>query len=167
MSQQLIRTKENWTKGISVTNNTNDMWFFFFEIDHPYSEIDVDRIDRVYSDYSLDVLKHRTGDGLHWISPTLLQKEEYKIIRDNLKDINPKCPMWTMRILPNKYVNEKDIWFNRSYRRYADNVQRNSIEFANLLNAKKIIEKEKGHFTTKDNIFDLPSALNGLLEIAK
>jgi len=42
-----------------------------------------------------------------------------------------------------------------------------SKEFADLLNAKKIIETGKGHFTTDDKIFKLPSVLNGLLEIAK
>ena len=134
MSQQLIRTKENWTKGISVTNNTNDLWFFFFEIDHPYSEKTVDKIDRVYSDYTLDVLKHRSGNGLHWISPTLLSKEKYKEVRDNLKDINPSCPMWTLRYESNKYVGEKNVWFNYSSRTNHDNILRNSIELCNLLN---------------------------------
>ncbi len=151
MSQQLQRTKHKWTKGISVTNNTNDLWFFFFEIDHPYTESTVDKIDRVYSDYSLDVLKHRTGNGLHWNSPTLLHKEEYLKVRDNLKDINPMCPMFTLRSIPNKYVNEKEIWFNHSARKYYDNVFRNSFELCNLLNKWFGFHRFTGikHTTTK------------------
>ena len=130
----LLRTKDKWTKGISVTNNTNDLWFFFFEIDRPFSSKTHDRINSVYNDYSLDYLNHRSGNGEHWFSPSLVTKEEYKEIRSHLKDINPMCPMWTLRYEPNKYVNEKEIWFNSSSRFYHDNILRNSIELSNLLN---------------------------------
>ncbi len=134
LSQQLIRTKDNWTKGISVTNNTNDLWFFFFEIDRPFSSKTHDRINSVYYDYSLDYVNHRTGNGEHWLSPCLVTKELYKEIRSHLKDINPMCPMWTLRLISNKYVNEDQIFFNCSIRRFPDNLFRNSIELSNLLN---------------------------------
>ncbi len=134
MSTLLVRTKHKWTKGIAITNWTNDKRFFFFELDRPFTEIRADYIDSIYSDYSLDVIRHRTGDGYHWISPTLVDLETWKEIMAKVKDINPKCPMTTLRYEPNKYVNEREIWFSCSIRHYPDNVQHNSIELSNLLN---------------------------------
>ncbi len=130
----LVRTKENWTKGISVTNNTNDSRFLFFELDRPYSIEDHDRITSVYNDFSLDYLNHRSGNGKHWFSPTLLSKKVWKEISSHLKDINPKWPRWTLRAKCNKYVNENEIWFNHNCRASHDNIFRNSIQLSNLLN---------------------------------
>ncbi len=128
----MLRSKEKKTTGLALTNYTTDQRFFFFEIDINSGEY-IDRITNVYRRNGLDVCQHRTGLGWHWISPTLLSKETWRLIRDELKDINVDCPMITLRLENNKYINE-EIWFN--YQWYSFNTCRpNSIECINLLNA--------------------------------
>ena len=51
-----------------------------------------------------------------------------------LKEINKKCPMTTLRWLPNKYPNESEIWYTNEYRIDPNNSRRNSDEFSKLLN---------------------------------
>lgn len=46
-------------------------------------------------------------------------------------------------------------------------LKENENTFKEKLNAKVIIEKNKGHFAQDDGINELPSALNALLEMAK
>ena len=42
-----------------------------------------------------------------------------------------------------------------------------SLEFAKQLDAKTILERGKGHFTTGDGVTALPSVLSALLKIAE
>ncbi len=124
-----------FTNGLAITNKTNDARFFFFETDRPFNKEHFDRLVDVYRHFELDVVVHRTGNGWHWLSPTLLSKKGWKTVMDNVKDINTKCPMTTLRIEPNKYPNEKDIWFTTSVWYNADqHIYSNSIELANELN---------------------------------
>ncbi len=136
-----VRTREKWTKGLALTNNTNDLRFFLFETDfNKFSvarweyKINYDRICRTYDDYRLDWLVHRSGNGHHWYSVTLIDKEIWKEIFRELKDINPRCPQRCLRWKPNKYVNEKSVWFNHNHRSDIDNRFWNSVELSNLLN---------------------------------
>lgn len=46
-------------------------------------------------------------------------------------------------------------------------LEHNKITFEINLNAKTIIEHEKGHFSGEDNIKELPSALNAVLEMSR
>ena len=65
-----------FTQGIVITNNTNDQRFLFFEIDlisYDNNHEIFNKIIGVYQRFGLDVLKHRTHNGWHWISPTLLE----------------------------------------------------------------------------------------------
>ena len=128
------RTRDKLTKGLVITNHSNDYRFFFFELDNPIAYGDISRITDVFEYYNLDYCVHRTGNGLHWISPTLITKEEWKEVRDALKDINTDCPQICMRWTPNKYVNEKSIWYANSCRNNNDNNICNSHELSNLLN---------------------------------
>ena len=139
-----------FTEGLAITNKTNNGRFFFFELDKPFNQVFFDRILDVYRCFHLDVLVHRTGNGWHWISPTLLSKEGWKIIHLLLKDINKKCPMTTLRIAPNKYPNEKDYWFNASHWHFHDNdLNSNSIELTNLLNVWFKTDFRKGAIVTE------------------
>ena len=125
-----------FTQGIVITNNTNDKRFLFFELDmisYDNNHEVFNRIIGVYQRFGLDVCRHRSYLGWHCLRPTLLDLETWKKAMAELKDINKKCPMTTLRVEPNKYPNEADIWY--LYEWYNFNSDRNnSIECINFLN---------------------------------
>ncbi len=123
-----------FTQGIVITNNTNDKRFLFFEIDKPLNEAHFSKIIDVYLRYGCDLLIHRTGNGWHFLSPTLIDVSTWKEAMSELKEINKKCPCTTMRWIPNKYPQESSIWFNYDTRIDINNTRRNSNEFSQLLN---------------------------------
>ncbi len=128
------RTRDKLAKGLVITNESNDYRFFFFELDNPIIVDEYLRVCDVFEYYHLDYCLHRTGNGLHWISPTLNTVEEWKEIRDSLKEINVDCPQICMRWSPNKYVDEKLVWFANSCRNNNDNNIANSVQLCQLLN---------------------------------
>ena len=107
-----------WTKGLAITNKTNDLRFCFFETDIAHTSY-FQRILGTYQQFGLDLCTHRTGNGLHFLSPTLVSLQIWKAFHAELKDINPKCPMTTLRIEPNKYPNEAQIWFISQWHSFA------------------------------------------------
>ena len=123
-----------FTQGIVITNNTNDKRFLFFELDKPFSNEEKERVLSVYRLHGLDVLIHRTGSGIHFISPTLIELETWKGAMSGLKQINKKCPMTTLRWLPNKHPNEAEIWYTSDYWNVSDNHRNNSDQLCKLLN---------------------------------
>ena len=131
-----------YTTGLTSTLSPNDKLFrthrfFFFEVDQA-SDDNIDRIDELYSDYQLDYVRHRTGGGAgsyHWVSPTLISKTEWKKMINEVKDINIKCPQTTMRVEPNKYPNEENIWYSHIVGRHAvDPITNNSDALTNRIN---------------------------------
>jgi hypothetical protein len=92
-------------------------------------------VESIYNLYRLDFLVHRTGNGLHYLSPTLITKERWKEIMERLKGVNPKCPMTTLRWLPNKYPNEPAIWFKSAAVGFDENIEFNCEEMCFLLNS--------------------------------
>ena len=114
------RTRDKMTVGLTSTLSPSDekyehFRFFFFETDKPYNNEHFQRIKNIYERNNLDVLTHQTGGGgLHWLSPTLITKDLWKTLMDEVKDINPKCPCLTMRTKPNKYVDEPSVWYKSS-----------------------------------------------------
>ncbi len=114
------RTRDKTTMGLTSTLSPNDykyehFRFFFFETDIPYNNEHFIRLKELYERNSLDVLIHQTGGGgLHYLSPTLITKDLWKELMDEAKDINPKCPMTTIRTKPNKYVDEPSVWYKSS-----------------------------------------------------
>ena len=111
------RTRDKMTMGLTSTLSPNDekyenFRFFFFETDAPFNNNDYQRIISVYARNALDVLIHQTGGGgLHFLTPTLVTKDLWKELMDEVKDINTKCPMITLRTKPNKYVDEASVWY--------------------------------------------------------
>lgn len=144
-----------FTKGLAITNYSNDLRFFFFEVDLPYVSDEFQAVLDVYEHNGLDVLVHKTGNGWHFISPTLVTKEEWKHYHEILKGINKKCPMTTLRIEPNKYPQEREIWYiyDRFYYRFSD--RPNSVELSNLLN-KWFKTDFKGTITTELKLVRYP-----------
>ncbi len=135
------RTREKTTVGLTSTLAPEDekydsFRFFFFETDKPYNNEHFIRLKELYERNELDVLVHQTGGGgLHFKSPTLVTKSLWKSLMDQVKDINPKCPMVTLRTKPNKYCDESSVWTKSSVGyagRMADNF--NSNELSALLN---------------------------------
>ena len=104
-----------FTDGICNTlKDDKNLKMVFFELDKK-SELDmiydIVKVEDTYKKFELDYFIHRTGNGLHFLSPTLIDKILYKKFMNILKDINTKCPMTTLRVNPNKYENEKDYFF--------------------------------------------------------
>ncbi len=125
-----------YTQGLVITNNTNDKRFLFFELDNPFNQGDYDKVLGIYRNNGLDVLVHRTGNGLHFLSPTLIKLETWKALISLLKGINKKCPMTTLRVLPNKWPNEESIWWANECWGNIDNSRNNSNELSNWLKQK-------------------------------
>ena len=123
-----------FTQGIVITNDTNNKRFLFFETDNPFVQEEYDKVLNVYRSYGLDCLVHRTGNGLHFISPTLINIKTWKEAMSKLKEINKKCPMTTLRWLPNKYPNEDKIWYSSEHWYHSDNIRLNSHNLSILLN---------------------------------
>jgi len=127
------------TDGICITSKDSDnLRLFFFELDGAMSEVheDIESVIGQYVENQMDFFMHRTGKGFHFISPTLITKQRWKNIMEKLKHINPKCPMTTLRWKPNKYPNEKEVWFTGKAH-YCDTERQpmvNSKQMCNLLN---------------------------------
>jgi hypothetical protein len=100
-----------YTTGLSATIEGNrQRKLVLFEIDE-LDGITWHRITAQYAKYNLDVVIHRSGMGWHWISPTEVTLQTWMQFMDELKDVNKKCPMQTLRLLPNKYPNEDKVWY--------------------------------------------------------
>lgn len=122
-----------YTKGLCCTFNDTDKRICLFECDFEHRDA-IPYVLDVYRIFGLDVLYHRTGCGWHFISPTLVGLETWKDFHNHLKHINPKCPMTTLRIVPNKHPNEADIWYQSYYKINRDDCTfYNSIEICDLL----------------------------------
>ena len=122
-----------YTTGLVITNNTNDKRFLFFEID-TLDAVMFSKVLDIYRNFGLDLCVHRSHCGWHFVSPSLLSVETWKEAMAALKDINKKCPMTTLRWLPNKYPNEEQIWFLNLCRYDTNNIRNNSDQLCKLLN---------------------------------
>ena len=134
------RTREKMSKGINHTFEKTDpkyedYRFLFFETDKPYVQQDYTDILKVYDSHNLDLLVHNTGGGgQHFISPTVITVKEWKEMIDILRDINPRFPALVLRILPNKYVDERQQWFkSKDVFNHEENILSNSFELCNEL----------------------------------
>ena len=136
-----------FTQGIVITNNTNNDRFLFFELDKPINPAHLSKVIDVYKRYGCDFIIHRTGNGLHFLSPTLISVETWKEMMSELKHINKKCPMTTLRWIPNKFPEERQIWFATEYWSDDSNIRRNSHELSTLLN-KNFYSEFKGRVQT-------------------
>jgi len=148
------------TRGIccSIQDQPNQR-FFLFELDGAMSEIheDVETIICLYIKNKLEFLMHRTGKGFHFISPTLISKEKWKEMMQKVHYLNKKCPMTTLRWIPNKYPNERDIWFISKQYYFPPAEQFNSIEMCNLLNHSFEVDfKGSINAAPKQVIYPLP-----------
>ena len=111
----------------------------FFELDNNdkyHQNNQYYKVIKIYNKFELDYFIHLTGNGLHFLSPTLIDKILYKKFMNELKDINTKCPMTTLRTKPNKYENEKDYFYKiQRLVKFPNNKKSNCLEMCNFLNS--------------------------------
>jgi hypothetical protein len=123
-----------FTQGLVCTYEDTTQRSFFFELDSEHREYFQEVCD-FYCAEELDFIVHRTGGGgFHFISPSLMSKGRWKFLHEQLKGINPKCPMTTLRIQPNKYPNEELVWYNSHVEKYNNVPAWNSKELCTYLN---------------------------------
>ena len=138
---------ENYTKGlVNQIDKDKNKKMFFFEIDSHDIKL-VDLILEVYEKYELTVVYHKTKMGYHFISPTLLNLTMWKMIHKELIDINPTCPMITLRVEGNKYPNELNYF-------YKAGVKINCHQEKNVKSICLFLNK----------VFDFEPKLGGLIE---
>lgn len=104
------RTPMKWTAGVTINPriSNGDSRFFFFEFDREHFQHVVPFIDEVSQELPLFV--HGTGNGIHVMSLNTVTKKKWKELHAKYRHINPKCPMTTLRIIPNKYYDEMMCW---------------------------------------------------------
>ena len=131
-----------FTDGICNTlKNDKNLKMVFFELDfeNDFNLKDFNlfkKVKETYKKFELDYFIHTTGNGCHFLSPTLVDKIIYKKFMNELKDINTKCPMTTLRTKPNKYENEKDYFYKTTKpEKFPNNKKANCKEMCNFLNS--------------------------------
>lgn len=108
------RTKYKWTLGVTINpahHHDGLSRFFFFEWDQEHFE-HLSSMEDIILDVNVPCLVHATGKGIHLLSLIPIATERWKKIHKKYKYINPKCPMTTMRIIPNKYQREIGCWLD-------------------------------------------------------
>ena len=123
-----------FTTGLCNTFSDSELRCFFFELDKEHLE-HYDTVIDVFDDYELDYILHKTGSGgYHWISPTMITKLQWREMMSQVRHINPKCPMTTLRVEPNKHPNEDMIWYTCMQSNWKGNIKLNSREMCFYLN---------------------------------
>lgn len=134
MVSEMKQNRSNrYTTGVcDIINNDRNKRLCFFEVDEADNAALYFRICTTYKNFRLDYLVHRTLMGWHWLSPTIVTLAEWKSFHKALADVNKKCPMTCLRVEPNKYPAEDQIWYNH-YKGLFNTWSDNSIEMSNYL----------------------------------
>ena len=123
-----------FTNGLVCTYTDTPNRSFFFELDKEDRDLFQD-ISDFYNTEGLDYIVHRTGGGgFHFLSPTMISRGRWKMLHKLLEGINPKCPMTTLRIEPNKHVNEDLVWYNSHVERFNAEPSQNNENMCKYLN---------------------------------
>ena len=122
-----------FTSGICNTFYDSPKRVLFFELDYPIDQKTINRVIEVYRILHLDLVTHSTGNGVHFLSPTMMDLIIWKSAMNLLHDLNKKCPMTTLRFIPNKYPDEVVLW-NGSIRTIYNKSLNNSKQMTIFLN---------------------------------
>lgn len=136
-----------FTVGMCNTFYDSDKRIFLFDVDRIYTDYktgintknknfqnELKEVHLLYEKYSLDYMTHPTNQGIHFLSPTEISKELWKKMMNEVKHINSKCPMTTLRFKPNKYKDENLIWYHAVDSTFYGNRERNNLDVCALLN---------------------------------
>lgn len=85
--------------------------YFFYEIDTKDQSV-LEAVTKVYCEASLPVYIHETLHGFHFISVKPITKEQFKLAVSVVRHFNPKYPPITLRLIPNKHIDEPKIFSN-------------------------------------------------------
>jgi len=131
----LSPTTDIWTSGIvnvPLDPLLRDFRYTFFELDTKKIKA-LHEVLNVYREYLGSVYVHETINGYHFYNLSLTGKNLYGIILRKLKHLNRECPMTTLRIIPNKWQNEKKYWI-KDFIEVGDSVQHSRlVNFNNWL----------------------------------
>ena len=83
--------------------------YLFFELDDECHD-NLVKVLQTYSKYELPVFYHRTMRGWHFFSVKPMDKAKWQQALTEIKYLNTACPHITLRIIPNKWIGEKEIW---------------------------------------------------------
>lgn len=108
-SSKLKMIWRNW-KSIRPKFQSNYR-YFFYEIDTKDQTV-LEAVTKVYCDAGLPVYIHETLHGFHFISVKPITKEQFKLAVSVVRHYNPKYPPITLRIVPNKHIDEPKIFSN-------------------------------------------------------
>lgn len=100
-------------KVTELCDSSSRYLFFEYDVhdgDFTLNNLAVVHILEVYKRANLGVWVHRTARGWHFISVTPIPKKDYYLLMKQLKHLNPACPHVTLRIIPNKWIGEKEIF---------------------------------------------------------
>lgn len=131
MQAEIKPTSEYWTAGIlnlpllydnagnvimqknksgKVVKAVNPIFrYLFFELD-TLEENQLHQVLNTYKRYNLPVYVHRSMRGYHFLSVKPIAKELYYQAINEIKPLNPKCPLVTIRIKSNKWIDEKQVF---------------------------------------------------------
>lgn len=88
----------------------SDFRYLFWELDDK-SSVNMDMVLAIYRFLQLPVYIHETMRGYHFISIKPIPKDIWQWAIKKLHDTNPSFPRITLRIKPNKYVDEEKIFY--------------------------------------------------------
>lgn len=86
-----------------------DFSYLFFELDSLASE-QFNIVLNTYKKYQLPVYYHRSMRGWHFLSVKPIKKELWQNALEEIKYLNLACPHITLRIRPNKWVGEMQVF---------------------------------------------------------
>ena len=156
MLMALKKNRSNkFTVGLCNSFKDSKLKVLFFELDKEHNEY-YEQVTKVFMKNELDHFVHLTGSqGHHFLSPTLMSAGRWHYIIQEIKQINPKCPMTTLRVKPNKYYQEDYFWYQIIDERHFDNKKINSLQMCNYFN--RLWKTEfKGEIETELNIVSYP-----------
>lgn len=89
----------------------SDFRYFFWEIDTKDDDV-LMQVLKVYFLYKLPVYVHESMRGYHFISVKPIHKDLWKRLVEDVRSSNAMYPPITLRIKPNKYINESATFCN-------------------------------------------------------
>lgn len=95
--------------------------YLFFELDTADSNQHLQVLEYM-QEKGLGVYWHRTSKGFHYITVELFTVEEYDTEMDYLKSkFDNMTFSYSLRVIPNKWINEKGVWYMGSIVNNGDN----------------------------------------------
>lgn len=127
-----IQSKNN-SKTFPKMKRQTKMRYLYFELD-TLEEDAINQVLEIYKFANLPVYYHRTMRGMHFLSIKPINENLWLFWLSKIKHLNPACPHVTLRIKPNKWVGEKDIWLQ--------GWEYNPMNHGDTHKLKKIIENQ-------------------------